>query len=124
MRRHRRHTLAPNTYCTTTARRAERAWDNILIELRFVCASHAEQESEGRRLPVPHFTCEHNPRSGGIKDGDENFVVFFFISLVNRAEEIVVDFSRDVSGFNGSSVYEHFFWADSAKVNLATFILV
>jgi hypothetical protein len=55
-------------------------------------------------------------------DRDENFVVF--IGLLNRAEEIVVDFTRDVSGFNGFPVYEHFFWVDSAHVHLAAFILV
>ena len=55
-------------------------------------------------------------------DRDEDFVVF--IGLLSSAEEIVVDFTGYVSGFDGFPVYEHFFWVDSADVHLAAVILV
>src|SRR5258707_10455952 len=52
----------------------------------------------------------------------EDFVVF--IGIPSGEEEIVIDFTGDVSGFDSFPVYEPFFWINSANVHLAAVVLV
>jgi hypothetical protein len=70
-------------------------------------------------------SCLCLPRRGSLgrshADGDEDFVVF--VRALSGAQEILVDFTGDVGGFDRFPVYEYILWVDSANVHLAAVVL-
>jgi hypothetical protein len=79
-------------------------WDKSSIELAAVCLPCSV------RLRRAHA------------DRDEELVVF--TGFLGRVQEIIVDFTGDIGGFDCFPVYEHIFRVDSANVHLAAVVLV